>query len=134
MKNIVKLLPLLLLVSCSEKKSDNASDYDFADKVITFSIENQSGEYLELPELYDVPVNFIPNDADEHSILGSKLETRGYKRISIERTDEQLLGRKTVTLKLTKGDCQCDVQKIYVSTYNISQYLVSERIRCQKLP
>lgn len=126
------IITIFLLFSCAEKSETYPSN-DFGDKVVNFSIQNSNDTYVELPELYDRTKSFIPEDADENVILVEKLIVRGFKVIHTNRTNQQLSGRRIFTQTLLKENCQCEVAKIYYTTANISEYIVSERIKCNNI-
>ncbi|RZJ31417.1 MAG: hypothetical protein EOO48_02145 [Flavobacterium sp.] len=123
---------LLLLISCTNKV-ETPTDYDLTDKVITLATTARTGQAVELPELYDQTVQNIPQDKDQNLIIAGKLQSRGFKQVAAARRDQQLSGRRMFVATMVKGDCQCEVSKVYYSTSNISQYFVAERIACQTI-
>jgi hypothetical protein len=129
MRKVFALGIVLLLLSCVKKQHAN-NDSDFTDKVLTFAINNADDKYIELPELYESAASFIPETNDDHVILSDKLQLRGFKVTAVKRIDRQLLGRRILAVTLKNDSCQCEVDKTYYTTQNISQYLVTERIKC----
>lgn len=132
MRNLFPIGLLLLVVSCSEKKTNPYPDADFADRIVNFAIESYQSQYIELPELYPETVRFIPDEKYENLILAEKLKLRGFKMTQVSTVNAPLLGRRTVTMVLENEKCRCEVGKIYYSTGNIAEYLRAERIKCQK--
>jgi hypothetical protein len=133
LKRILLLLPFLFCsVSCKTDKEPDF-DNDFIDRAISLATKHPEGKYIELPDLYDTPVNYIPENNDENFLITEKLKIRGFKTTGITRNDYQLLGRRVITMTLLKDDCQCEVSKVYYMTSNISEYIRSERIKCETL-
>jgi hypothetical protein len=136
MKPVIKILLLFpFLFTLGACKSDKEPDFnnDFTDRPITIAIKNPEGKYIELPDLYNTPVNYIPENNDENFLIAEKLKIRGFKQTAISRNDFQLLGRRVITMTLLKDDCQCEVSKVYYATSNVSEYIRSERIKCELL-
>lgn len=129
----VLFLPLLAIFICCDRKPGSDQSHDDAnltDKVITLAIQTRTGEAIELPQLYPHAVNYIAPDNDQNLILADRLALRGFKKIRSGRVDQQLSGRRTFVVTMAKDDCICEVSKIYYSTANVSQYIVSEGIAC----
>ncbi len=125
------LLLSVLLMGCTDKTKPGY-EHDFAESVITFSIETCRDEYLELPGLYDTPTQHVPDPEDDQLILAEKLITRGFRKIQTQQANFPLLGRRMITATLVNDSCRCEVVKMYYSSSNISEYLRSERIKCTK--
>ena len=126
MKTLSALVLIILFLSCEEKQKS----FEFSDKLLDFVLENRDGRYIELPDLYDGKIREIPLDNEERLILAEKLKTRGFKVTDSRRGNYPLSGFQIVTLILINPVCECEVSKIYYSTTNISEYKVSERIKC----
>lgn len=124
------LILSVLLIGCSEKNKPGY-DRDFAESVITFSIETGRNQWIELPELYDRPAPNIPDPKDDQLILADKLITRGFHQTEIKQAHFPLLSRRIVTSTLVKDSCRCEVSKIYYNSSDVSQYIRTERIKCK---
>lgn len=131
MKNAFTFLILFSIISYSQTEKTN-SNKDFNDKIVDFAIENCEEKFIELPDLYDTTTEKIANDKNEKLILAEKLKNRGFKEIYWGRGNHPL-GPRIIDLTLKKGDCECDVIKIYYSTVNESQYKMTEKIKCKKV-
>ena len=127
----ILLLLSVLLMGCNDNTKPGY-ERDFAESVITFSIETCRNEYLELPGLYNTPTQYIPDPEDDQLILAEKLITRGFRRTQIQQANFPLLGRRMISATLVNDSCRCEVVKIYYSSSNVSEYLRSERIKCTK--
>jgi hypothetical protein len=134
MKQLLTILSFLLLFQfCKQHKAEPVIiENDFTDKIVNLIIKEQDYQFLEFPQLYFNTVTFIPPIDQEYSILVKRLEERGFKAVSLNQINQQLSGRRIMSVILTKEQCECEVQKIYYSTANISEYIVSERMRCIK--
>jgi len=128
MNSFLYLLLLFTVFSCEEKKQQSG---EFTDKVLDFVLENRDDRAIELADLYDKFVRQIPEDKDEKLILTEKLQSRGFKVIDQNIKNFPLGGKRIVTQTLSNSDCECEVSKIYQSTSNISEYIVTERILCR---
>lgn len=107
---------------------------DFNEKVVGFLIENSDNKFVELPNLYDsLPKKIIDKDENEKLILVQILKNRGFKIKDWGRGNHPL-GPRIINIKLEKGNCLCEVQKIYYSSYNLPDeiYKITESIRCNK--
>lgn len=126
----VLLILSALLIGCSPNPKPGY-DRDFAESVITFSIETGRDELIELPGLYDTPAQNIPDVKDDQLILAEKLITRGFRKTETTQANFPLLGRRIITVTLLKDSCRCEVSKIYYNGSNVSEYLRTERIKCK---
>lgn len=131
MKTLISTIGLLLLFSCAEKQ-ESLPAVDFTDKILNVAIEGRDFQFIELPELYDRPATRIPAAPDDHLVLVTRLQDRGFKITKQQESNMQLSGRRILAVTLVKDDCECEVQKTYFYTQNISEFLVSEKIRCTK--
>lgn len=129
MKIPLYLLFLLMILACSKKQEPDYGN-NFYDKIISFAINNEEDKYIELPDLYEKTTDYIPEDKDENLKLAEKLKIRGFKVVDFKRQNFQFEGQQIITLTLKKGNCQCEVSKIYYSTSKISEYRRTERIKC----
>jgi hypothetical protein len=132
MKHVFRATILLLLSGCAKEVKVN-DDIDFTDRVITFAVDHPEDTFVEMPGLYETHATHIPQAADEQFILAEKLEARGFKVVDTGSVNNQLSGRRMATLTLVKDNCECEVDKVYYSTLNVSQYVRTERIKCRRM-
>jgi hypothetical protein len=117
---------ILVLFSCQQKQVST----DFDERVIDLITETRNGRSIELPDLYG-KVFAIPDSTSENLILATKLKARGFKLTETTRAVQGITGVHTVTQFLTKDGCNCEVTKTYGRTAFVSQYDVSEKIKCE---
>lgn len=132
MKNFLLLALLCLQFSCVEKPKSNAGK-DFVDRIIDLSTENPQNRYIELPDLYDTPVQYIPEDKDDSSLLVEKLLLKGFKESGRKRSNFPLVDKQMLLFTLQNAECRCEVAKIYYQTAFVGQYSRTERIKCEKI-
>ena len=128
MKNFVLIFSASILLYCCVQKTASA---DFDQRVLDLLIETRNGRWLELPDLYDKTVIGIAEENAENLILVEKLKQRGYRTSETKRDINGLSGERLITVSMTDGKCPCEVVKIYRPTSFVSQYAVSEKIKCQ---
>jgi hypothetical protein len=129
MRRMYFIAVLSSLISCEQKK-ESLPFKDFTDKAINLAVEGRDYEFIELPDLYKNPVTRIPAASDDSLILAARLQDRGFKITERRESNMQLSGKRILSVMLVKDDCECEVQKTYFFTQNISEYLVSEKMRC----
>lgn len=132
MKNVFTLLILFSIISYSQTEKTN-SKKDFNDKIIDFALDNCEDKFIELPDLYEKTTEKISNDKNEKLILAEKLKKRGFEVINWGRGNNPPLGPRIIALTLKKGNCECEIIKIYYSTADESQYKITEKIKCKKI-
>lgn len=132
MKYAFILLILFSIISYSQTEKTN-SKKDFNDKIIDFALDNCEDKFIELPDLYEKTTEKISNDKNEKLILAEKLKKRGFEVINWGRRNNPPLGPRIIALTLKKGDCECEIIKIYYSIADESQYKMTEKIKCKKL-
>lgn len=132
MKYAFILLILFSIISYSQTEKTN-SKKDFNDKIIDFALDNCEDKFIELPDLYEKTTEKISNDKNEKLILAEKLKKRGFEVINWGRGNNPPLGPRIIALTLKKGDCECEIIKIYYSIADESQYKMTEKIKCKKL-
>lgn len=88
---------------------------------------------IEFPALYDELFNGLPDDVNEKLILVEKLKERGFIVSEAGRGNVPPLGPRIVSRTMTKGDCRCEVSKIYYNTIPDSAWTASERIWCRRI-
>jgi hypothetical protein len=131
MKYVFTALLLFSIISYSQTKKTN-SKQDFNDKIVDFAIDNCEDKFIELPDLYEKTTGKIADDENEKLILVDKLKNRGFEVINWGRGNNPPLGPRIIALTLKKGNCECEVIKIYYSTADESQYQMTEKIKCKK--
>ena len=121
-----------LFFSCSEKPKKETTDFN--EKIVEFAIENTDNKFIELPNIYDsLSKEMVAKDEDEKLILVQILKKKGYEIKDWERGNHPL-GARIITMKLRKGNSECEVLKTYYSTDNLPKeiYKTTESIRCKK--
>lgn len=121
-----------LFFSCNEKPKKQT--IEFNEKVVEFAIENSNNKFIELPNLYDsLSKEIVDKDEDEKLILVQILKKKGFEVKDWGRGNHPL-GPRIITLKLRKGNCECEVLKTYYSTDDLHReiYKTTESIRCKK--
>lgn len=120
---------LILMVSCKpEVQQHENKSTRFVDKTLDFVIDNKDNEIVELPRLYDSLAHGLPEQSK--LILAEKLEQRGFKLLDSGRGNCPPLGPRIVSKTYQKGDCFCEVSKLYYFTTVDDYYEMSERISC----
>lgn len=127
---VIYILAITTLASCSKEK---ASGHDFIDKVIDLTIDTSTGEYVQLPDLYDFLANTIPEDQNEKIILVERLKMKGFKITSWGRGNIPPLGPRIVTVELMNEHCSCEVTKTYYATTVDTLYQMTEGIKCRSV-
>ena len=128
-KNILPFFLSLLIISCSERTEKIKSNS--TDQLLDLLIQNSDGTVVEFPDLYKGPVNTIPEDKDEKLVLLEKLKAKGFTITDWGRGNYPPLGPRIINITLQKGNCECEVSKIYYSTVSDTEYTVAERIKCK---
>jgi hypothetical protein len=131
MRYIILLFPILFF-SCNEKPKNQ--HVDFNEEVVDFAIKNSNNKFIELPNLYDsVSKEIVAKDEDEKLILVQILKKKGFEVKDWGRGNHPL-GARIITLKLRKGNCECEVLKTYYSTDDLPReiYKTTESVRCKK--
>jgi len=123
---ILCCLAAVLLFSCTEKRVQT----DFTERILDVIIGTQNGQTVQFPDLYGKTFE-IPKTADDKLILVSKLQTRGFRIIATDSAVQGLTGVRSVTQRLSKDGCNCEVTKTYDRTAYVRQYAVSEKIKCE---
>lgn len=127
---VIYFIAITTLASCSK---ENTSGHDFIDKVIDLTIDTSSGEYVQLPDLYDSLANTIPEDQNEKIILVEKLKMKGFKITKRGRGNIPPLGPRIVTVELMNEHCICEVTKTYYATTVETLYQMTEGIKCRSV-
>lgn len=136
MKKGLLLILFLISVACSRQQT---SDKDFVDKLLDIATATSSNEYLgeeyvQLTNLYDRLAVDIPEDKDEKLILVERLKQRGFEVTDWGRGNFPPLGPRIVIVEVKKGNCVCEVSKIYYSTVTDTLYQRAEGINCKRTP
>lgn len=117
----------LVFVSARERPADTRPTLD---RVLDIAISSNDSQMIEFPRLYDDLFDAIPDDAGEKLILVEKLKQRGFELTDQGRGNFPPLGPRIVAATMTKGNCRCEISKIYYDTISDSAWSASERIRC----
>jgi hypothetical protein len=122
----------IFFFSCNEKPKIQTTEFN--EKIVEFAIENSNNKFIELPNLYDsLSKEIVAKDEDEKLILVQILKTKGFEVKDWGRGNHPL-GPRIISLKLKKGNCECEVLKTYYSTDDLPGeiYKTTESIRCNK--
>jgi hypothetical protein len=122
---------LFCFSSCVGGKNSNIGSEKPIENTIDYIIENKNNIKFEFPSIYDSLARQIPQDDQESLILSEILKKKGFKEVYWGRGNFPPLGPRIITMALQKGDCICEVSKIYYYTIDDSLYEVSERINCE---
>ncbi|MGN6436303.1 MAG: hypothetical protein ACTHMM_07200 [Agriterribacter sp.] len=114
----------------SDKNENAPQTKNFIENTIDLILKTKDNTTIELPFIYNSLVSKIPEDADEKSILADMLKKKGFNIIYWGRGNYPPRGERIVSITLQKGDCVCEVNKIYYSTLSDTLYEVAERIKC----
>jgi hypothetical protein len=134
MKRVLAIILSLISTSCSQPHS---ADKDFIDKLLDLTTETSSdeysgAEYVQLTNLYDTLAHTIPEDKDEVLLLAERLKKRGFEVTNRGRGNFPPLGPRIVIVELKKGNCLCEVSKIYFATVDDNAYQMAEGISCKR--
>lgn len=135
-KGLILLTTCLILLGCHHEKIQkiqaerNTETGDRVDRMLDLILEEKDQNTIEFPLLYDSLCSVLPSDSSEHLILAEKLKKRGFKVVNWGRGNFHPLGQRIVSLTLKKGDCYCDVSKIYYFTISDTYFEMRERIVC----
>lgn len=135
MKKILILFLCSFLTSCYQRQN---VENDFIDKVLdlatgTSSEEYTGEEYVQFTNLYDTLTHNIPDDKDEKIILVERLKKRGFEITNYGRGNFPPLGPRIVIVELKKGNCSCEVSKMYYATVHEDLYQMAEGINCKHI-
>lgn len=130
-KNIFLILISVLIISCNgrSEKALKSPDYP-VENMVDYVIKSRDNLMIEFPELYDSLTNNIAEDSSERLILAELLKKRDFNVTNRSRGNFPPLGSRIVSVVMKKGDCYCQVDKIYYKTITDSLYQMTERIRC----
>ena len=102
---------------------------DFTERILDVVTDARNGTTVEFPDLHDKAFE-IPDPANENLILAQKLKTRGFVVTDSATGIQGLTGTRSITQRLSKDGCDCEVTKTYWRTEYVSQYRVTENIKC----
>lgn len=86
---------------------------------------------LEFVDLYPI-LDSIASDKNEKLILVESLKNKGFQAINWGRGNWQY-GPRIVSISMSNGQCNCQIDKLYYSTNTNEEYKVTERIKCNKI-
>lgn len=121
----------VIIVSCkdqSKKVIENTKDP--VENIINYVTSTRNNLIIELPNLYDSLSNQIAEDSVERLILVDALKKRDFKIINWGRGNYSPLGPRIISFVMKKGNCVCQIDKIYYNTITDSLFQMTERIRC----
>lgn len=120
----------LITKSDNDKESDEHYQNVNKQKIDSLLHEICVESPLEFIDLYKSYVDSIANDHNENSILVDLLKTKKFKVIDWGRGN-WTRGPRIVSFKISRGQCECNIDKLYFSTQQKNIYRVTERIRCK---
>ncbi|MFP9114363.1 hypothetical protein ACLI1A_10510 [Flavobacterium sp. RHBU_3] len=117
----------LLLLSCSKlaEKSKTTS----AEQIVDLAIKLHDSTEIEIKNLYKYTDN-IPYEDTAH--FAHILRDKGFKQTHYGQGNHYL-GPRMMDQSLQKGDCECNVTKVYYNTLDTTQYQPTETIECHIL-
>lgn len=134
MRHAISILVFSILLSCTKPIE---SEKDFIDKLLDVSTMTSNtdyayDEYVQLTQLYDSLAHELPEDKDERLILAERLKSRGFEVIHSGRGNFPPNGVRIVILELRRGDCTCEVSKMYYATLDPDAWQMVEGINCKR--
>jgi hypothetical protein len=128
---IFLILISVIIFSCNDRtKKVLKSQDNSVENIVNYVTSTKDNLMIELPNLYDSLTNHIIEDSTERLILVEALKKRDFKVIDWGRGNYPPLGPRIVSIKMKKGDCFCQIDKIYYKTISDSLFQMTERIRC----
>jgi hypothetical protein len=139
MTRLSKIITLTLLGLCCKQKdqarnnssTDNAPEYVNA-RFKTFNWTTKRICEIGQMEFIDIysELDSISSDDYERLEVVEKLKSIGFTETDWGRGNWQL-GPRIVSITLTNGQCDCEVDKLYYSTISKTKFKVTERIMCK---
>jgi hypothetical protein len=128
---IYLILISVIILSCNDSKRKVLKNTDDpVENIVNYVTSIRDNFVIELPNLYDSLTNRIAEDSSERMILVEALKKRDFKIIDWGRGNYPPLGSRIVSIKMKKGNCFCQIDKIYYKTISDSLFQMTERIRC----
>lgn len=128
---IILILISEFLFSCNENtKKVLKSQDNRVENILNYVTSTKDNVMIELPNLYDSLTDNISEDSTERLILVEALKNRAFRVINLGRGNYPPLGARIVSITMKKGDCFCQIDKIYYKTNSDSLFQMTERIRC----
>ena len=125
MATMKRLIPLLLLMTaCQEQPAQ-----DFDQRILEVVVETRNGRTIAFPDLYGRTFE-IPDAKSERLIVSEKLLSLGFTITETANNVQGFTGIRSVTQKLVKDGCDCQVTKTYGRTAYVNEYAVTETISC----
>ena len=125
------ILISLFVLSCSSKAKQTEKKLDDpVENIVNYVTSTRDNLMIELPYLYDTLTNHIAEESAERFILVEKLKKKDFKIIDWGRGNYPPLGSRIISIVMKKGNCFCQVDKIYYKTIVDSLFQMTERIRC----
>jgi hypothetical protein len=130
MRKVLVFCCLLCLFSWKEKKPrfKHMSD-GFVEKCLDLVIETKGDDLIEFPHIYDSLATDIPWPSNDTVLLEGMLQERGFKMINYGWGPFPG-GPRLVSRAMQKGDCICEVAKLYKDTQVDGYYEMAESISC----
>lgn len=143
MKTIITISILTLFCSCmntvekevqfeTESSVDESGGYrkverDYLDSLLK---DICTTEHIEFTDFYKV-LDSISSDEFENLILVDSLKSKDFEVTNWGRGN-WMKGPRIVTFTMTRGQCECHVDKLYYSMKEEGKYKVTERIKCSE--
>lgn len=125
--NLFALSLIILSFSCQNNQKIHQ---DFTNDILEEVIYHSNGETIEFSDLYYKLTNFIEEDETEKLLLVENLKIRGFEITHWGRGNHPPLSPRFVGVTMKKGNCQCDISKIYYKTLSDSLFERRESISC----
>jgi len=128
---IFLILISMIILSCKNiTKKDLKIPDNPIENIVDYVTSTKDNLIIELPTLYDSLTNHVTEDSTERLILVEALKKRDFRVINWGRGNFPPLGSRIVSITMKKGNCFCQIDKIYYKTISDSLLLMTERIRC----
>jgi hypothetical protein len=128
MRNILLVVCLFFVTNVLSQKNN----IDNVNRVLDFIIENKDDQHIEFSGLYDKLADKILKDEEESLILVQKLKKKGFIVDTWGRGNYPPLGARIINITMIKGDCRCEIDKIYYFTTIENVFEMREGIKCSK--
>ena len=126
MKPYCFFLAAVLFLSCDQKPVQT----DFTERILDVIIETRNGTSIVMPDLHAKAFE-IPDPKTDELILAKKLQARGFKLVETKSNIQGFTGVRSIIQTLSKEGCDCEVTKTYGRTAYVTEYDVTEKIKCQ---
>lgn len=127
---LVMLGLVCLTTAATHSKKTPLEKPDSLKETLQFITNTKQNMIYEFPDIYDKLATRIEDDATEQLMITQLLKKEEFKVIGRGRGNYPPRAVRIVTNELQKGDCYCEVSKIYYPSADSTYYEPAERIRC----